>query len=103
MPKLEIDMRLTAEQINLIRTQVQSQFGPRSRVWLFGSRLDNTRCGGDVDLYIEPQLETTPWQEAGFRVTLQDGLQLPVDTVVAMQADDPRPMCRIARMTGVML
>ncbi len=96
-------MRLTAEQINLIRTQVQSQFGPHSRVWLFGSRVDDARRGGDVDLYIEPQIEATPWQEAILRVQLQDGLQLPVDTVVAMQPDDPRPMCRIARMTGVAL
>jgi len=96
-------MRLSTEQINLIRTQVQTRFGASSRVWVFGSRVDDARRGGDVDLYIEPQTEITPWQEAELRVQLQDSLRLPVDTVVAQQPNDPRPMCRIARLTGVAL
>lgn len=47
-------MRLTAAEIAIIRSLVQAQLGPDSRIWLFGSRLDDRARGGDIDLYIEP-------------------------------------------------
>jgi len=49
----EAPMRLTPTQISAIREVVRDQCGPQSRVRLFGSRLDDTQRGGDVDLFIE--------------------------------------------------
>jgi predicted nucleotidyltransferase len=46
-------MRLTPTQISAIREVVRDQCGSQSRVRLFGSRLDDTQRGGDVDLFIE--------------------------------------------------
>ncbi len=46
-------MRLTPTQITAIREVVHDQCGPESRVRLFGSRLDDTQRGGDVDLFVE--------------------------------------------------
>ena len=45
-------MRLTAEQIRLIREAAIGEFGPSVEVMLFGSRLDDTSRGGDVDLLV---------------------------------------------------
>jgi predicted nucleotidyltransferase len=47
-------MRLTAEQIEIIRRVLREQFGNGSRIWLFGSRTDDAARGGDIDLYVEP-------------------------------------------------
>jgi predicted nucleotidyltransferase len=47
-------MRLSTEDIAIIRALVQARFGASSRIWLFGSRLDDGARGGDVDLYVEP-------------------------------------------------
>ncbi|MEX1057389.1 MAG: nucleotidyltransferase domain-containing protein [Natronospirillum sp.] len=46
-------MRLTAEQRHIIQTAVNSHFGTDCELWLFGSRVDDNRKGGDIDLYIE--------------------------------------------------
>jgi len=50
-------MRLTASQATRIRDGVARFFGPGSRVWLFGSRLDDRSRGGDIDLYVEPVVQ----------------------------------------------
>ena len=47
-------MRLTTEQINTIVTTSRTVAGVDALVWLYGSRLDDTRHGGDIDLLIEP-------------------------------------------------
>ena len=47
-------MRLTTSQIETIRQAARQNFGAGASVWLFGSRVDDARRGGDVDLYIEP-------------------------------------------------
>ena len=46
-------MRITPEQTETIVKTLRSIAGPDVKVWLFGSRLDDTRRGGDLDLLIE--------------------------------------------------
>ncbi len=46
-------MRLTSDQIRLIRDATREVFGPEARVRLFGSRLDAAARGGDIDLLVE--------------------------------------------------
>ena len=46
-------MRLTPEQIALTRQIVQRLVRMESRVWLFGSRVDDSLRGGDIDLLVE--------------------------------------------------
>jgi predicted nucleotidyltransferase len=46
-------MRLTEKQAEIIRDGVIKHFGEKSVVYLFGSRVDDTKKGGDIDLLIE--------------------------------------------------
>jgi predicted nucleotidyltransferase len=46
-------MRLTDEQIQAIRLLTQQIAGVKSRVRVFGSRLDDAAHGGDLDLMLE--------------------------------------------------
>ena len=46
-------MRLTPEQAQAIRQRIDTHMGKHARIWLFGSRVDDSRRGGDVDLYVE--------------------------------------------------
>ena len=46
-------MRLSPEQIALTRQIVQMLVGTQSRVWLFGSRVDDSLRGGDIDLLVD--------------------------------------------------
>jgi len=46
-------VRLKTEEIKTIKTLTACFFGETSRVFLFGSRVDDSKKGGDIDLYIE--------------------------------------------------
>ena len=43
-------MRLTESQAHYIAQRIRAAMGEGSRIWLFGSRADDTRRVGDVGL-----------------------------------------------------
>jgi hypothetical protein len=49
-------MRLTPRQQSVLRQAFEGRFGQGSRLWLFGSRVDDARRGGDVDLMVQTPL-----------------------------------------------
>jgi len=49
-------MRLKEEEISVIKNSVKEIFSENSKVFLFGSRVDNQKKGGDIDLYIETEI-----------------------------------------------
>ena len=93
-------MRLTAEQVETIRQRIQRHIGPHARIWLFGSRVDDSRRGGDVDLYVEP--ETPPDLVARLRCksALADALDLNVGLIVQQPG---RPDFRVRPMNSNLL
>lgn len=48
-------MRLSPHQQRVIRETAHELLGPDARVRLFGSRLDDSARGGDIDLQVEVQ------------------------------------------------
>ncbi|MHB1545668.1 MAG: nucleotidyltransferase family protein [bacterium] len=46
-------MRLSAEEAKIIKNLAVKYFGANSNIYLFGSRADDKKRGGDIDLYIE--------------------------------------------------
>ncbi len=45
-----------AFEVERIEQAARRHFGKEARVWLFGSRADDTQRGGDIDLYIETRM-----------------------------------------------
>jgi len=95
-------MRLTPDQAEAIRSGIRLHMGGQSRIWLFGSRVDDQRCGGDVDLYVEPESPPTLMDRLRCKVALADALDLNVDLIVQQPGSD-LPIYRIARRHGVLL
>ena len=95
-------MRLTPDQAQAIRQRIHTHMGQHARIWLFGSRVDDSRRGGDVDLHVEP--ETAPDLTARLRCKseLADALDLNVDLIV-QQPDQDLPIYRIAKRSGLRL
>jgi predicted nucleotidyltransferase len=46
-------MRIAPSEAKAIKETASAVFGERAAVWLFGSRADDAKKGGDIDLYIE--------------------------------------------------
>lgn len=46
-------MRLDSQKIQTVRTAVETIVGNGSEIRVFGSRLDDSKRGGDLDLLIE--------------------------------------------------
>jgi len=95
-------MRLTPSQIETICTTSRQTLGEDAKVSLFGSRLDDRRKGGDVDLLVEAQQEPGLLKRALLKNRLEDLLQLPVDVVTA-SFDKPSAFARMARAQSVPL
>lgn len=96
-------MRLNAGEITSIRRVVAEVFGDDATVRLFGSRVDDGKRGGDVDLYVEPARSDGLFDKRiACLAKLEALLPYPVDLVVHEPGRD-LPIYRIARMQGVTL
>ncbi len=96
-------MRLTQDEQTVIKRIVADVFGEDAVLWLFGSRVDDAKRGGDVDLYVIPVQHDDLFMK---RVTclgrLEAALPYPVDLVVNEPGRD-LPIYRIAQAEGVRL
>lgn len=99
-------MRLSPTEARLIRETAEAHFGPGTVVRLFGSRADDARRGGDIDLHIiagDPDRVSLE-DEIRFRVDLERAIgEQRVDLVLRRPSDLEPPMGRIAVETGVRL
>lgn len=105
-------MRLTEAEISIIKRAIKGRFESVRRIVLFGSRVDDGKRGGDIDLLVE-----TP--EAGriaflHQVEAVSDIQFAlgdrkIDMILAhpegSEEDllDVRPVVRISRATGIAL
>lgn len=98
-------MRLTSEQRRIVREQTVHVFGDDARVKLFGSRLDDSARGGDIDLLVEVPQVTEAHRRSSLRLIarLQQRLgDQPIDVLVAGPATDTAVHTE-ARRAGIVL
>jgi predicted nucleotidyltransferase len=95
-------MRLTAFEVNAIKQSAQEVFGSKVEVFLFGSRVDDNKKGGDIDLYINPQTGKDLKHKIKFLVSLEQKIgEQKIDVILAV--DKNRPIEQQAMNTGVLL
>ena len=76
-------MRLSKKEIKIIKENTKNIFG-ECKIILFGSRLDDNKKGGDIDLYIIPQNKDNLFEKKlKLKAVLEDVLFKPVDIIVA--------------------
>jgi predicted nucleotidyltransferase len=100
------NMRLSNEQIAAIKNAVAEVYNPGAQVWLFGSRVDDSAKGGDIDLLVRPDL-TAGNSDLMDKVRLLGKLERTlgerkIDIVIEVPQDS-RAIVRIAHEKGIPL
>lgn len=64
-------MRITKEEKEIIISTIRKYFGNGSNIYLFGSRINDTKKGGDIDLYVESDLPIKELVKAKVKVLVE--------------------------------
>ncbi len=96
-------MRLSSHQIQMINMAVHELAGSGATTWLYGSRLDDSRRGGDVDLLVRSSPAIGLMERARIKNRLELELGLPVDVLAAAEEGVLSPFVSIAMSQGVRL
>lgn len=99
-------MRLTFNQVEIIRQSAREVFGNGVQVWLFGSRVDNSAKGGDIDLYVEGQFspEDSVAKNCRMNALLQTRLgEQKIDVLSWTPGQARLPVYDHARQRGILL
>ena len=103
---IEPSMRITENQKHAILQLARVHFGADCRVTLFGSRANNARRGGDLDLLIETSLDSLAAHNARVRFLVDLKREIgdrQIDLVVAADGATETSVIRVARREGVLL
>jgi hypothetical protein len=103
-------MRLSAQQITTIKTNTQRYFGEDASLWLFGSRTNDKKKGGDYDFLIETSLEQ-PDVIIQHKIFLLTALQMSssfedekIDLIVKRRSTSfDMPIYRVVQKEGIKL
>ena len=98
-------MRLRRDEIAIIKAAATEAFGRTAVVRLFGSRLDDTLDGGDLDLHVEADA-TVDVEQRRWAMQRQLWRRLhydKIDLLVSQRGGTPRGFERIAYRDGAVL
>jgi predicted nucleotidyltransferase len=101
-------MRLTEAQVKAIQDNFFVSFMEGDKIWLFGSRVDDSKKGGDIDLYIETNyndLFIVTRKEIEFIANLKKIIgDQKIDIVInILPRNQQLPIYNEARNTGIQL
>jgi len=99
-------VRVSADDQKAIVNITHRYFDKGAEVYLFGSRVDDTKKGGDIDLYIIPEHKKNAKELYDKKIKFLVALQLligeqQVDVILAK--DKNRPIEKEAIRTGIKL
>lgn len=98
-------VRLSEEEQQILLSATHKCFGINAHLWVFGSRADLNKKGGNIDLYIETdQSENIMQAKLDFREAIYDTFgEQKIDIIVHNRSKPKQPIHEIALETGVEL
>ncbi|QFY88706.1 nucleotidyltransferase domain-containing protein [Magnetovirga frankeli] len=99
-------MRLTQHQITCIKQTARAVLGDGARVILFGSRVDDAKKGGDIDLLFETdQLVSNRAATVGsiYVALIRQLGDRKIDILLKDSATPSAPVLEVAQQTGIQL
>lgn len=94
-------MRLLEKELDIIRSVIHD-IDPEGKIYLFGSRSDDQRRGGDIDLFLDASLAIPLKSQLGMQYKLTSRCDTRVDLLVKTPEDEEKTIYGIAR-EGILL
>lgn len=94
-------MRLLDKEVNIIRSVIHD-IDPDGKIYLFGSRRDDLRRGGDIDLFLDASLVIPLKSQLAMQYRLVSQCDTHVDLLVKTPEDEEQTIYGIARQ-GILL
>lgn len=98
-------MRLDEHEVDAITEACRKSFGQGALIWLYGSRVNDDKKGGDIDLFVEvdPQSNVVK-SKLNFYVFLEKKFgDQKMDVLVYERNLKEKPFHQMARRTGIRL
>ena len=97
-------VRLSQEEMEAIVSTAREVFGENTKLWLFVSRTDLEKRGGDIDLFIETTItEDILGKKLKFLVKLENKIgEQKIDLIIRPFGSDDE-ISKIAKKTGIRL
>lgn len=95
-------MRLSSTELTALRTIIGA-LDPAGQVYLYGSRADDTRRGGDIDLYLLASRPVNLKDQLSTQYRLELACDTRVDLLVRNPGEPQQPIHQIAVEQGVLL
>jgi len=97
-------MRLNTQEKNKLILYAKHYFGEDIHLYLFGSRVDDSKKGGDIDLFLETQESISLKTQLEFLVAIyKDITQRKIDLVIKNSESEDLPIYITAKKTGILL
>ncbi|TXL12346.1 DNA polymerase subunit beta [Methylococcaceae bacterium HT4] len=97
-------MRLNVEEKNKIIQYAKVFFGNEANLYLFGSRVDDAKKGGDIDLFLESEEIIDMQTQIQFLTAIyKDITQRKVDLLVKMPTSKNLTIYITAKQEGILL
>lgn len=94
-------MRLSEKEVGIIRSFLY-EADPDGKIYLFGSRADDTRHGGDIDVFFETSTSMSLRRKLSLQYKISAQSDTQVDLLFKSPGDQEKPIYELARR-GVVL
>lgn len=95
-------MRLSPEQSICLKEQIQRCL-PSAKVYLFGSRVDNKKRGGDIDILIVGERVLSLQEKRDIKISFYKEFGEQKIDLVSFEIEDTAPFKQIAESDGILL
>jgi uncharacterized protein len=99
-------MRLSNQARQIVRDTAREIFGDNAKVIVFGSRVDDERCGGDLDILVQTDEPVRERRRKTLQLTARLQMRLgdqPIDVLLLDPETILQPIHEEAMRTGVRL
>lgn len=100
-------MRLSEYEKEVIVSCAKDKFGENTRVILFGSRTNDIRKGGDIDLLVQPGIQVSPEEMLNKKIIMLIEIKQKLGEqnidLLLQQPNDNRTIVKTAEKTGIVI